>query len=78
MKRIKKFHTCTEGTYKISKSYRKIHKKVYKKMKYFITWYLKPKIEWKIPYKSSRNIIQFYEKHNHIPKNNCASYKNQT
>ena len=41
------FNTITQETQKISKIYNKIHDKVYKKLKYFITWHIKPKNMYK-------------------------------
>ena len=48
MKKYTNFHTIIQKTHKFSKINNKIHEKVYKKIKYFRTWHIKPKNQSKI------------------------------
>ena len=69
MKKYKKVHTFAQETYKIYKTIENYIQNYTKKLKYFVTWHIKSKIQLKLSYKLSRNIIQLYKKHKYIHKN---------
>ena len=57
MKKYTNLYTFTQETYKISKkTIEKYMKNYTKKLKYFITWHIKPKIQWKISLKKIQNV----------------------
>ena len=59
MKKYLNFHKNTQETYKYLT---KNHEKACKKLKYFITWHIKPKIQSKNIYEFNKNHIHLYEK----------------